>query len=813
MMICPKCGHKNVDGALFCGNCGADLKEGAAVEAPEKDKAGADAKKDNNKWIIPVVIGAAVFVFLVAGIIACVAVLSYKRLSAYNNEPVKEEVQEQKDVNEPEPDPFEEEKKEKEEPKDKKEALDKKDKTTGEVESLERASIIDRNAEQYYDKSLVPSVPEYTIKQDLSDVFNQNDIEYLPEDAKDKLAKNQFVVMNSGGLEFYDIYESNRYSQTPNFVTVDSMMHTYHIYFAYLLKKIEKEDLYDDLKELTDDMYSKSVEQFEKLEGSEWETAALRNVAFFTIGSKLLGDDPEILPEIKGVVADELDLIDGEAISESPLFDDFEDYSQYKPRGYYAGDETLKKYFRAMMWYGRRAFEQENEDHMRSALLMTLAMKDDGLTRWEGIYTVTSFFAGASDDNTYYEFEPAVQAAYGRIDDVSDLIGDDAGFEAYYKITKDMKAPQINSIPVWETDEENVITSFRFMGQRFSIDASIFQKLMYRSVEENSKGDKRKLPDALDIPAALGSEQAYKILDRQGDTDYENYPEKMQEIREGLEKEEDGPLWSASLYAQWLNTLRPLLTEKSKGYPAFMQSDEWTKRSLEGFLGSYAELKHDTILYSKQAMAEMGGGWDEEIDDRGYVEPEPVIYSRFAVLAENTMSGLKDYGMLDKDDKDNLKHMAELARKLVVISEKELRDEKLTDEEYLLIKDFGGDIEHLWADATREEDNDYPRSDEHPGAVIADVATDPDGSVLEIGTGRADDIYVICPVDGTLRACRGAVYSFYEFSWPMSDRLTDEEWRIRLGIWPESGYEFNRDESITQPAWTGSYRSEYEWDY
>ena len=33
-----------------------------------------------------------------------------------------------------------------------------------------------------------------------------------------------------------------------------------------------------------------------------------------------------------------------------------EDYTQYKPRRYYDGDETLEAYFRAMMWYGRIPF-------------------------------------------------------------------------------------------------------------------------------------------------------------------------------------------------------------------------------------------------------------------------------------------------------------------------------------------------------------------------------------------------------------------------------------------------------------------------
>ena len=60
------------------------------------------------------------------------------------------------------------------------------------------------------------------------------------------------------------------------------------------------------------------------------------------------------------------------------------------------------------------------------------------------------------------------------------------------------------------------------------------------------------------------------------------------------------------------------------------------------FCRKYTELTHDTVLYSKQVMAEMGGGMEEEPDDRGYVEPEPVVYERFASLAEQTAQGLRN---------------------------------------------------------------------------------------------------------------------------------------------------------------------------
>ena len=39
-----------------------------------------------------------------------------------------------------------------------------------------------------------------------------------------------------------------------------------------------------------------------------------------------------------------------------------------------------------------------------------------------------------------------------------------------------------------------------------------------------------------------------------------------------------------------------------------MQSDAWLDKQLNTSLGSWTELKHDTILYAKQAYAEMGAG-------------------------------------------------------------------------------------------------------------------------------------------------------------------------------------------------------------
>lgn len=661
------------------------------------------------------------------------------------------------------------------------------------------------------ENNVIPSVKPYTIEPDLSNVDNLWQF-YLQVDIVDKLSQNGFVVCGDAGREFFEIYEMNRYELRPNFVTVDSLMHTYHLYFSYLLKNTEKDYLIEDITNLSRLMLTHSIEQYDRLKGSEWESAAARNVAFFTVGTKLLDDNTEVKDYVAETVENELNSIkQAEGIKESEITGAFEDYTQYIPRGYYEGDENLEKYFRAMMWYGRIHFKQEEEDMDRSALLIAKALDDnsEAYQLWESIYAVTSFFAGASDDLGVCEYAPIIRKAYGEDAAIDDLIGNEAAFHEFHAMTAALSAPQINSIPI-EDGDDNVILGFRFMGQRFTIDASIMQRLIYSDVEENSEGFRRMLPDVLDVPAALGSDLALAILEEEGAVDYAGYLENMGKLRESL-SEENSTLWSASLYANWLNTLRPLLAVKGEGYPVFMQNEEWSKKNLECFAGSFTELKHDTILYAKQVIAEMGGGYDEEPDYRGYVEPEPLVYARFVNLTELTSQGLKEYGMLSSDEEENLSRLSQIAGWLLEISKKELQDEVLTDEQYEFIADYGGNIEHFWYEAIKDDGGEIS-AQTYPAAVVADIATDPNGQVLEVATGDPSIIYVVVKVDGKIKIASGSVYSFYQFAWPLDDRLTDTKWRQMIGILPDDDGNYNYDIPVERPEWTYSYRYQYEWE-
>ena len=150
---------------------------------------------------------------------------------------------------------------------------------------------------------------------------------------------------------------------------------------------------------------------------------------------------------------------------------------------------------------------------------------------------------------------------------------------------------------------------------------------------------------------------------------------------------------------------------------------------------------------------------------------------------------------------EKLQRLHDFLLDLQTISIKELEGTALSNEEYELIQSSGailGDIVALPTDVEYVSDAD----DEM--AVIADVHTDPNsGEVLEEAVGNPMVILVAVPIDGQVVLTRGAVFSYYEFTWPMDDRLTDESWQDML----------SQGEEPPLPAWTGSFVGDWEFEF
>jgi len=662
-----------------------------------------------------------------------------------------------------------------------------------------------------------PQLTPYSVLENLQNVSMPTD--FVFSDAQvDALEKNAFVVKPSTWNEFFSLYEQNRYANYPSFITTDSILHNYHLVFDATLKSLEKGELRTQLKKMTSQALTAAQSQYAIAKGTEWENAARRNVVFFAVAQHVIDPAASVPTEVAAVVNAESALIMNHAgVAQSPMMQLFqttynEDYSQYVPRGHYTQTQELQDYFRAMMWYGRMTFRFKQDDEIRSAVLQAQLLNSDAVhDPWAVMYDTTTFFIGESDDITYPAFKKVVEDAYGKNATLSNMISNTEAFAAVVAAAKAMPAPQVNSMAVGEglSEEEHAaeIHGFRFMGQRFTLDAAIFQQLVCNAVG-NKRGtaecggsipDSRMLPKGLDIPASMGSDAALDVLTQEGDTDYFHYIDNMTTIR-GMVNALDTKTWTQNIYWAWLYALQPLTQTATEGYPTFMQNSAWALRDVNTYLGSWTELKHDTVLYAKQAYAEFGGGVDDEIKTLGYVEPRPVAYARLAALMQMTSEGLELRGLLTPEMKEDLNRMRTLTLALKTISEKELNNEPRTADEYELIRSYGGQLEHFWLEANKKEmaDSGLDARDflvQNPSAIVADVATDPNGKVLEEATGGLSEVYVVVPVDRKLVMTRGAQYSYYEFTQPIEDRLTDEAWRQML----------LSDDAPTLPTWTSAF--------
>jgi hypothetical protein len=647
--------------------------------------------------------------------------------------------------------------------------------------------------------SVAASLPlEYTgyaLPLELSEVSNL-DLYGLSGTQLEYLEENGFVVASTGYGEFYTLYQNAAEQQKPLFVTTDSVLHVYHLLFDKVLRTAEEEYFFFDLLNLTRGMLWASQEQFQALQGTALKEVARRNVAYFAVAHRLLDPEAETPSEVQGEVEAELGLIEAhEGFAESTILPGYEeDYSQYVPRGHYTRNETRQRYFKAMMWYGRINFRLKEPDETSSALLIAQALSrveiegEPASQIWERIYEPTAFFVGATDDLNIRDFQNLITEVYGAVPDAPAALADDNLLQDFIAAARQLPPPQINSMWVWVSeDREEATQGFRFMGQRFVIDAYVFQQLIYSNVED------RFLPQGLDLLSAMGSAEAYKLLDDMGETQYPGYVAQMDKVRSEIAAL-DMDSWTQNLYWSWLFALRTIIEPKGGQYPAFMQTRAWAHKDLHTALGSWTELKHDTILYAKQAYAELTA-MPPQAPTRGYVEPNPEAYARLAALTRMTLDGLGQRNLLSPDDNDSLEYLETVLLSLKSIAEKELRGESLTDDEYHFIDSYGDVLERLTI-AAADKPEPGGALDQEEAAVVADVATDPNsGQVLEEAVGRVFGIYVVAEVEGSLTAAQGGVFSYYEFAWPMSDRLTDEAWREML----ESG------QAPAQPQWTSSF--------
>ncbi len=612
--------------------------------------------------------------------------------------------------------------------------------------------------------------------------------EQLSPAERARLAEQGFVIVPSRLRLFHEAYGDQLGTGTPVFVTTDAAYHAWHLVFDKILRDVEQERLLPALEDLVEGMRQNAARQRAELVGTPLEDDAARVDDLLATTAAILGLDGG---KLSARARAEKALIEAhEANVVSPILGTVIDYSLFTPRGHYTRNEALTRYFTAMSVLGQHAFLLKGSRQpdgqtvpgnagLRRALLASRTLVgDEALERlWRQVFEPTAFLVGVSDDYTPFDLAAAVEAtvAGGMADPLA--ASDDGALDAVARMLQETRPVRI--------DPER--PSVRLMGTRFVIDSWVFDQLVGPSV--GTTADPRVLASPLDLAAAFGSDFALAIQDEAGETAHANYPEQMDTLRDLLAARPDAA-WGLTVYDAWLAAVEPMWLSHGAPFPDFMRTPAWSAKAQQTGFGSYAELKHDTILYTKQAVGDTGGGPPSR-PARNWVEPDPVPLQRLAAMATLTRDGLEQRGLLSGPQRRLLTAYTSMSDRLAAIASDELAGRSISEKDNDWLESIGYVLESLWWD-TADQAGNGPTALDEDAAIIADimrgVIPGQEDQVLEVGTGFVDRIYVIVPDDlGGFQVASGGVYSYYEFPWPTADRLTDESWRemLRAGDAPE----------------------------
>ncbi len=662
---------------------------------------------------------------------------------------------------------------------------------------LPKSVMNDFGAYDLQSYNYTPSIIPTPIKSGLSNVDLQELEGELTSEMIQQLEDYGFAIVDRGIEDIFHPMYYDDFLDTPMYISTDFCLHVLHSIFDNCLRIMELEYFYSNFSLMLNTLREEQMDLYLITTDPGVKDSLKYNVAYLTVLMYQLDNLVTIPSYVNTLVSSELGNIDQSVRAASPIFGYEEDYSQYTPRGHYTRNEQFERYFKAMMYAGRMGFILDDlsldnsigihQTRMALALVYSFSLEINDETvwnYWDNICRTTNFLVGGSDDLTPVDYFTIWEQA-GSIN-FADL-NNDTFVEEIIISLKELRAPKINSRYTAAFEgAESIVKGFRLFGQSYTPDAYIFQELVYDNLPD------RYIPKALDIFSVFGSERAEFHLD--SEKSYTGYEEKIIELRD-----EFGNLgmsnWTQNIYWQWLYTLLPLLEEKEAGYPRYMQSDTWTDKSLVTSLGSWVELKHDTILYAKQSYTVLGLG-DQVVH---YVEPYPKVYSRIAATLRMLKEGLQTRGVLYENSSSSTYYSEqifsnftlkfdELAKAFDILTElsiKELQNEELSENEMSFIHHLGKKFQTIVSfnyGATELYQNEADKRT----ALIADVHTDPNsGQVLEVAVGNPFLIYVIVQDHtGSLFLTRGVTFSYYEFLQPYDQRLTDEEWQTILDSSP-----------------------------
>jgi hypothetical protein len=580
------------------------------------------------------------------------------------------------------------------------------------------------------------------------------------------LEKNGFIITPPSKENFWSLYEENRYQKVPSFVTTDAFLHVVNLYYQFVMNSIETESLLPALDSLCYTIYTIAGKDSKESADSTTREQAKFAQFYYGVACKLL-NRKEITFDKKYSQAAETyytSAMEATTLDEKDtVFDDKIPFNLFKPRGNYNSSEAKRRYFRAVSWLGLVPFKLKNDEQFgRVQYLTSLITKHKEI---EELYTTyasaVTFLVGKSDNPSLFDIAKLTYT-------------DRAGL--LREIAKG-SGNRINEVGRLADTDIELYT----LPKSYTPDAEAITKVI-NIVEDSTR---REFPRGLDILAGKGIQSAENLL-----LEYYHEQDTWPEYKDNLQRTktifEDNDKRSDNAYSFWLRMIATLFARDAH-YPLLMRKPTWDYKSLNAGLASYAQLKHNTVLYAEQPSATEGddGGDEYEMPEPslqvGYVEPNLAFWE----------SAQKFIGKLDQISTKEDKSLIKRIDFYVGISKKELNGEEITANEFADINDIGialegieNSLKSVNEDLTKpaEDSTENPTQFENDNSLqtVADIYT-LNSTCLELGVGEVREIYTIVPINGYSYLCRGGVFSYYEFTHDANNRLTDEEWQIMIG--------------------------------
>ena len=630
----------------------------------------------------------------------------------------------------------------------------------------------------------------------MENIINSFQLESFDQRLYNAIGKNGFAIVPGEEDQLFHIYERNDYRQFPSFVTTDLYLQAFHMFFDCLLKETEEQKFSPMVTLFVKQNYEQMMQLASTTTDAKIKAAAEHNAAYYAIAYELnTGKSLPVPASFTELVKEEINHVNAAETTSSeflgytearnmPMFI----YNIYRPRGHYTRNETLKRYFCAMMWLQNAPFGTDKDDQLEQALLLAQTIGGNAqLTKqYKDITEPITYLMGMPDDVSILQVYAEIQKSGST---VSELINDKKKFDAIRKALEELSKKQSIIKPKFQASSPFKIC---LMPQRYMPDSEVLQEM----VDYESTPTLRDVPKGLDILASIGISSAERILiqELKEQKKWNKYTSNLEHMKKRMGEID----WNQTVANKWIAALKDV-NSKNAQYPKFMLSPQWDKKNLNTALASWAELKHDAILYAKQPMgAECGGGGPPEPYVKGYVEPNIAYWTKAIELIDATMDVLRRFDLVTEKGTTAATDLREQAEFLLNCSKKELAGKNLTEQEYRQIETIGSTFENITLNLIKESDQFLMGWSNVNGAdkkisVVADVYTansynNPDKSVLYEAVGPAHEIYVVVELDGYLYLTRGAVFSYREFQEDIAaPRKTDEEWQQELQTQPDKG--------------------------